>query len=235
MLFFLRTRKRKVKFWVDYSTYLEFRNVLTGASGREKKYVYFNRGSRHFHLHRYLMGAKKGEYVDHISGNTLDNRRRNLRKCTNQQNCANGKKPKSNTSGFKGVMRKRKKWIARVKVNYRNISLGAYSSAEVAARIYDKAAIKYFGEFARLNFPEDKETAPMFVPPRISLVSSRNRTGYFGVNVAEKGFVASVRIKRKLHYFGAYPTRFRAAMVYDRGVKFLLGKKAKLNFPNLWQ
>jgi hypothetical protein len=104
-------------------------------------------------LHRELMNAKKGEYVDHISRDTLDNRRVNLRLCNNIENTSNQKLRVTNTSGYKGVswQPQSRKWWARISVNYKRISLGTYDDVKDAARAYNTAAIKYHGEFARLN------------------------------------------------------------------------------------
>ena len=92
---------------------------------------------------------------DHINGDTLDNQRRNLRPATRSQNGANARISKRNTSGFKGVSwhKQVKKWVAKIRVNRKLLHLGLFVSAEDAARAYDAAALKYFGEFARLNFP----------------------------------------------------------------------------------
>jgi hypothetical protein len=106
-------------------------------------------------LHWLVMGRPKIGELDHINGNGLDNRKANLRIVTRQQNAMNKGPNKNNTTGFKGVCfdKSRGKYIVGVKVNYRRINLGRYETAEEAARVYDKAARKYHGEFARLNFP----------------------------------------------------------------------------------
>lgn len=108
----------------------------------------------HISLHRFILRAKKGEMVDHVNGNTLDNRRANLRFCTSSENLQNTKRFKNNTSGFKGVdwNKKDKKWHARISVNSQRKFLGQFSDKIQAAKAYDTAAKKYFGKFARLNF-----------------------------------------------------------------------------------
>lgn len=109
------------------------------------------------YLHREIMRAKKGQVIDHINGNTLDNRKENLRFCTTRQNSRNAKKNTNNSSGFKGVAwhKNRKVWVAYIKVDYKNKHLGVYNTPESAAKAYDEAAKKYFGEFAKLNFLEE--------------------------------------------------------------------------------
>ena len=95
--------------------------------------------------------------LDHEDGDGLNCRRKNLRPATRSQNAINRKINKSNTSGFKGVHRciDRSNWRACIWVESRLIHLGMFPSAEEAARAYDRAAVKHFGEFARLNFQKE--------------------------------------------------------------------------------
>lgn len=106
-------------------------------------------------MHRYIMDAKKGEQVDHINGNKLDNRRENLRIANASTNKANCGLRSNNKSGYKGVYKasgkRNKQWTASIKVNYEKISLGYFFTPEEAALAYNEAAVKHFGEFAKLN------------------------------------------------------------------------------------
>lgn len=106
----------------------------------------------HF-MHRYILNAKPGMTIDHINGNSLDNRKSNLRICSQQQNVWNMKKPRHNTSGYKGVSwdKERKRWAAYIKINKKKIYLGRFMSIKAAKEAYNKAAIKLYGEFARIN------------------------------------------------------------------------------------
>jgi hypothetical protein len=89
--------------------------------------------------------------VDHINGNRRDNRRCNLREVTSAQNCQNRRA--ANQTGLKGVHPRGKKFFACIRVEGKFTYLGIYPTAEEAARVYDEAAHRAFGEFARLNFP----------------------------------------------------------------------------------
>ncbi len=91
-------------------------------------------------LHRLIAGAGPGEYVDHINGNGLDNRRSNLRIVTNSANIRNGKVRTTNTSGVTGVRRDipRNAWLAQIKVKFKAIYIGRYDTAEeaISARLF---------------------------------------------------------------------------------------------------
>lgn len=104
-------------------------------------------------MHRLVMHAKPGQMVDHINGDTLDNRRSNLRICTAVQNRQNSK-PQGGRK-FKGVVKKRSKYEPVIRVNGRIVRLGVFDLPETAARAYDSAAAHFFGQFARLNFPRE--------------------------------------------------------------------------------
>jgi hypothetical protein len=110
--------------------------------------------SKTIYMAREIVGAKKGEYVDHINHDSLDNRRCNLRICSNAANGANQQKRRQKcTSKFKGVSwhKKSSKWTAYIIVKQKWIYLGVFASELQAATAYNKAALEHFGEYACLN------------------------------------------------------------------------------------
>ncbi len=122
---------------------------------RKGIYVPATKKSTPLLMHNFITGWTT---VDHKNGDGLDNGRANLRKATHAQNMANKRLYRNNTSGFKGVMRnteKGKPWRAVIKIDKRSRRLGNYETPEEAARAYDEAALRLFGEFARPNFPQE--------------------------------------------------------------------------------
>lgn len=102
-------------------------------------------------LHNFLMGGR----TDHIDGDGLNNQRYNLRRATVKQNTRAYQKKSSNTTSiFRGVSfcRATTRWRASIVVDRKSINLGRHDSQESAARAYDEAAKKHFGEFACPNF-----------------------------------------------------------------------------------
>lgn len=98
--------------------------------------------------------APKGMYVDHISRITLDNRKKNLRFVTSQQNGMNRSKTKNKkTSKYKGVCwdKGRKYWKAEIKLNQKNMFIGRFMIEREAAKAYNNKAVELFGEYAVLN------------------------------------------------------------------------------------
>lgn len=120
-----------------------------------------NLGNRNIitvYLHRLIMRVNTSQYVDHVSGDTLDNRRINLRITNMVQNAQNRRKHSAQggtSSQYKGVSWNsvHKKWAAYIGVNGGRKWLGMHHDEEDAARAYDVAALQHYGEYARLNFP----------------------------------------------------------------------------------
>ena len=108
-----------------------------------------NRKSR-MSLHRLIMDCPDDMVVDHWNHNKLDNRRDNLRICTQQENMMNRSIQSNNTSGITGVNwdKSRGKWRAQIMLNKKTKYLGLYENIEDAIQARRQAEIDYFGEYA---------------------------------------------------------------------------------------
>ena len=106
------------------------------------------------HMHRHILKAGPGQEIDHRDGDGLNNQRFNLRYCTDSENHANQHhKMAGCSSHYKGVgwYKATGKWRAVITVDYIFVHLGYFDSESDAAHAYNTAALKFFGEFARLN------------------------------------------------------------------------------------
>ncbi len=115
-----------------------------------KEYLAFkDENNKKVYFHRLIIKARIGQFVDHINGNGLDNRRINLRIVTNAQNNYN-RRPKYN---FKRVfyLKRINKYMASIMFKRKTIYLGVFIRPEDAAKAYNKKAKELFGEFAWLN------------------------------------------------------------------------------------
>lgn len=126
-------------------------------SKKENRYVRIvavDSNNKIIKIHQLIMNDKM---IDHKNCIIFDNRKENLRKCTISQNNMNKDIQNNNTSGYKGVSwdKSKNKWEAYIQINSRKKHLGRYNTKEEAAQAYNEAAIKYHGEFARLNIIKD--------------------------------------------------------------------------------
>lgn len=110
-------------------------------------------------MHRVVMGLGADEFVDHRKHHediqVVDNRKQNLRLATQPQNAQNTRKLKKGATGYKGVTKSRRWFQARIRVDGHCKELGCYPTPEEAAKAYDDAARKHYGEFAWTNFDEE--------------------------------------------------------------------------------
>lgn len=106
-------------------------------------------------MHRYIMDYPENLHIDHINHDKLDNRRRNLRLATQQENSFNSRARKQDkTSKYKGVWfsSKSKKWVSDITKDGKKRRVGTFNTEEEAGKAYDRKALELFGEFAYLNF-----------------------------------------------------------------------------------
>lgn len=107
------------------------------------------------YLHELILGCKTTRRLqaDHINHDTLDNRKINLRLCSEAENQYNKIKKKNTTSDFKGVhwCKRKLRWCATISLNSRKKFLGYFHDEIEAAKAYNAAARFYYGPFALLN------------------------------------------------------------------------------------
>jgi len=131
----------------DHSWYL--------ARGYVVRSDYSSRNAYQLRIHREILGLKRNDnrQVDHINGDKLDNRKANLRVCSQRQNNLNKAKYANNKSGYKGVSWKKtsQKWCAQISLARKVLHIGLFDTKEAAAEAYNKKALELHGEFARTN------------------------------------------------------------------------------------
>lgn len=135
----------------DYDRVTRHRWWLSSHRGR-LTYAKAHIDGRTVSLHRWLLGLEVGDAraVDHISGDTLDNRRSNLRLCTAGENRRNSAVV-SGPIRLKGVSLERGRYRAEIRANGRHHFLGLHATPEAAALAYDEACRELHGDFAVTN------------------------------------------------------------------------------------
>ena len=181
--------------------------VWHGQCRKKGETVYALDGHRNL-MHQVLLGKKDGLTIDHINGNGLDNRRKNLRFCTQKQNSRNNKRRKNLfSSKYKGVYKKTYKsgkmsWVASITVDNKHIYLGTFENEEHAGYAYNLGAKKYFKEYASLNkLPKEKYSLPdknerikirknnLLLKPTQKLITFNNETH----NIAEWAKIKQIK------------------------------------------
>ena len=143
--------------WLNQWSWYAMKNRKNGtvyAARRQRGSEVINGRRDTILMHRQIVGCGDDDDVDHWDKNGLNNRRHNLRPCSESQNAANRGPSKNNTSGYKGVFGHSTggQWRAQITIEGVKKHLGLFRTAQDAAVAYDKAANDHFGEFARPNF-----------------------------------------------------------------------------------
>ena len=145
--------KEVVTYDPDTGTFTRIKPTWKRTARPPGEYIGMSIDNRNHACHRlawlYVYGSFPDGYLDHINGDRHDNRIANLRPATRSQNHGNSRRPRHNTSGFKGVTKVRNKWRAQITKNNRSIHLGTFNTPEAAHAAYCEAAQKLFGEFVR--------------------------------------------------------------------------------------
>lgn len=136
----------------DYATLMQWRWYVDGQgyACREKR---CGGGKKiKITMHRQIHPSPDGMYTDHINGNTLDNRKTNLRSVTPSENCYNRKLRSDARNKHKGIQKSHTgRWYAKIQHQGICRHLGGYATEQEAAQAYNSAAKEHFGEYARLN------------------------------------------------------------------------------------
>lgn len=140
-------RVLKYKWRVEHSRAEHYR-IVRDASKQERAEGH----PKFIKLHRFILNIPPKErlVIDHIN-HWLDNRRTALRKATHTENMQNRGTHKRNTSGFKGVVKRKDKWAAQIISEGVRHNLGTFPTFEEAKNAYCEAAKKLHGEFAKLS------------------------------------------------------------------------------------
>lgn len=138
---------------VDDTDYEELNKCKWRACSRHgHDYARTGKAYASYYMHRLIVGAAKGMFVDHINGDGLDNRRCNLRVCTREENGQNRTRLQTNnTSGYTGVLPRKGYpglWQVQIKVNRKMLHIGYFKDKDLAIAARRRAELEYFGAFS---------------------------------------------------------------------------------------
>lgn len=187
-------------------------------------------------VHQLIFPTPNGFFADHIDGNGLNNYENNLRLANNSQNQMNKRESRNSKTGFKGLsyIKKKKLWTASIRINGKSVFGGQFKSPLQAAKKYNELAIKYFGEYARLNvITKEIEDADAKIDYRRKVLKT-NKTGYRGVSVSKlrnckKPYIATIYANGKNNGLGWFSTPEEAAKAYNEASIYYFGESAYQN------
>ena len=139
----------------DYEWLMQWKWSYDCGYATRKKWNPDTKKFTNIKMHRLIMKTPIDMFTDHINGEPLDNRKENLRICTQAENNRNRKAVKNHEYAGISYEKRIKRWRARVRLNKKNINLGCFLTAAEAAHAYDNAARIVYGEFARINYREN--------------------------------------------------------------------------------
>lgn len=185
-------------------------------------------------MHQLIINQKlnKNEEIHHINGNGLDNCAHNLEILTRSHHRAMDKKQINTTSKYKGVCfnKRNNKWKSEITVNLKKINIGTFISEIDAARAYDKFAIKYFQQYARLNFPDFD-----YSDYTIKKTKRKTNSGLHGVSWSNcrKVYATQIHLNKKLIFHKCGVDKIKVAKARDQFIveNHLDQNKYLLNFP----
>lgn len=138
-------------FYIDYEDFSTIKPFcwLSDKVG----YLIAQKNHKQMKMHRLIMKPPENMVIDHIDGNPANNRRNNLRICTQQQNMMNARYKHNKSCNVQGVTwdKRRNKWMAQISLNRKHYFLGRYDLIEEAIKARKKAEIELFGEYAPLR------------------------------------------------------------------------------------
>jgi hypothetical protein len=146
--------KKEIYVIVDnlfYNEFIKYNWYFTSGYASRSEWNPKTKKGKTIYMHRLVADTPEGKQTDHINRNKLDNRKKNLRICTNKQNSGNIALSKHNTSGAKGVNFHHKRWRAFISDKNKHVHLGYFSTKELAIKAYNTKAQELFGSFALLN------------------------------------------------------------------------------------
>jgi len=218
----------------DYEWLSKYRWGTYKKKNRYKYYAYASIDGKQRPIHRVLTNAQKGEQVDHINQNALDNRKENLRICSISQNMMNVGPLTNNKSGYRGIYydRSRNKWCSEIIAHGKCYKIGRFDNISDAIKYRDAYALQLHKEYAYLNNKYNDEDLP-----NIDITKHHKQkqtySKYIGVSYFDDKhpWRSYISLNNKYKSLGYFKSEIEAALVYDEAVNHYRGNIKKLNFP----